>query len=241
MNEADEIVSELGYRPFDADNHYYEAEDAFTRHLDPAHGQRVIEWCTIGKRKYPVIAGKVSRDVTNPTFDPVSPAGAMAEYFRGNSSGKSPLEYLRPARADPPRVPRPRRPPGARWTRRASTRCGSSPRSGCSTRSTSSTTPRPSPCSSRAFNRWLLEDWGFSYQDRIFASPSISLCDVDWAIARARVGARQRRPHHRHAARAHPDRQRARCPRPTRRFDPFWARVNEAGITVVAHAGNTGF
>ena len=43
MTEADEIVSELGYRPFDADNHYYEAEDAFTRHLDPTHGQRVIE------------------------------------------------------------------------------------------------------------------------------------------------------------------------------------------------------
>ena len=26
----------LDFRPFDADNHYYEAEDAFIRHIDPA-------------------------------------------------------------------------------------------------------------------------------------------------------------------------------------------------------------
>jgi hypothetical protein len=29
------VAERLGYRPFDADNHYYEALDAFTRHLDP--------------------------------------------------------------------------------------------------------------------------------------------------------------------------------------------------------------
>ena len=32
---------------FDADNHYYEALDAFTRHLDPKLGPRVIEWVEI--------------------------------------------------------------------------------------------------------------------------------------------------------------------------------------------------
>ena len=29
-------MHDLGFRPFDADNHYYEAEDAFIRHIDPA-------------------------------------------------------------------------------------------------------------------------------------------------------------------------------------------------------------
>ena len=33
----------------------------------------------------------------------------------------------------------------------------------------------------RAFNQWLKEDWGFAYQDKIFAAPYISLCDLDWA------------------------------------------------------------
>ena len=33
-----------------------------------------------------------------------------------------------------------------------------------------------------AFNRWLDEDWGCNYRDRIFAAPYVSLCDVDWAV-----------------------------------------------------------
>ena len=33
-----------------------------------------------------------------------------------------------------------------------------------------------------AFNRWLEEDWGFAYENRIFAAPYLSLCDVDWAV-----------------------------------------------------------
>ena len=44
-----------------------------------------------------------------------------------------------------------------------------------------------------AFNRWLEEDWGFAYQDSIFAAPYLSLADVDWAVARARVGPGPRR------------------------------------------------
>src|SRR6185369_10726727 len=71
-------------RPFDADNHYYEALDAFTRHLDPKIGPRTIQWADIGGRKYHVIAGRVSRAVVNPTFDPVAKPGALHAYFRGN-------------------------------------------------------------------------------------------------------------------------------------------------------------
>ena len=63
---------------FDADNHYYEALDAFTRHLDPAHGPRVIEWVEAGGRRYHALGGRISRAVTNPTFNPVAPAGASA-------------------------------------------------------------------------------------------------------------------------------------------------------------------
>ncbi|MEX2255426.1 MAG: amidohydrolase, partial [Acidimicrobiia bacterium] len=88
-------ASTLGYRPFDADNHYYEALDAFTRHLDPALGPRIVQWCEIDGRQYHVIGGRVSRAVVNPTFDPVAKAGAMHDYFRGNPDGKSPLEFLR--------------------------------------------------------------------------------------------------------------------------------------------------
>ena len=50
----------LSHPVFDADNHYYEATDAFTRHLDPAMGSRVIQWCEIDGRRYHVIGGRVS-------------------------------------------------------------------------------------------------------------------------------------------------------------------------------------
>ena len=34
-----------------------------------------------------------------------------------------------------------------------------------------------------AFNRWLDDDWAFEYQDRLFASPYISLADVEFAVS----------------------------------------------------------
>jgi hypothetical protein len=38
------------YRLFDADNHYYEAEDAFTRHGDD-EVRRFVRWVSEGKRR----------------------------------------------------------------------------------------------------------------------------------------------------------------------------------------------
>ena len=37
-------MADLPYLIFDADNHYYEAEDAFTRHLDPKMRRRCMDW-----------------------------------------------------------------------------------------------------------------------------------------------------------------------------------------------------
>src|ERR1700733_15366739 len=76
---------------FDADNHYYEALDAFTRHLDPAPG--VLNGAGVGGREYHALGGQISRAVTNPTFNPISPAGALMDYFRGNPDGR-PLHEL---------------------------------------------------------------------------------------------------------------------------------------------------
>ena len=86
---------DLDYLVFDADNHYYEAIDAFTRHLDPKLGPRCVQWAEINGRRYHVVGGQVSHAVVNPTFDPVAKAGALHDYFRGNPDRKSPLEFLR--------------------------------------------------------------------------------------------------------------------------------------------------
>ncbi len=239
MTNAEDLVAELGYQPFDGDNHYYEAEDAFTRHLDPKLGSRVIEWCQIGKRKYHVIGGKVSHAVVNPTFDPVSPAGAMADYFRGNPTGKSPLEYL--GRPEPIRPAyRDRDARLATMDEHGLQKIWLFPTLGMIYEEPLKHDPEAVTLMFTAFNRWLLEDWGFSYQDRIFAGPYISLCDVDWAVRElewaldndARTIVMRPAPVHTAngvLAPADPA------------FDPFWARVNESGITVIVHAGDTGY
>ena len=41
---------------FDADNHYYEALDAFTRFLPSATAPSIFQWAQIDGRSYPVLA-----------------------------------------------------------------------------------------------------------------------------------------------------------------------------------------
>ena len=223
---------------FDADNHYYEALDAFTRHLDPAHGPRVIQWVDVGGRKYHAVGGRISRAVTNPTFNPISPAGALMDYFRGNPDGR-PLHELMG-------TPEPIRPE----YRDRDARLGTMDTQGLSQvwlfptlgmlyEEALKHDPGAVVLLFRAFNRWLAEDWGMAYRERIFAAPYISLADPDEAVRELEWALDQ-------DARAVV----LRAAAPTTitgpyspshvMFDPFWARVDEAGITVVVHAGDAG-
>ena len=88
-------MDELSYLPFDCDNHYYEAEDAFTRHVPREWQRRCVQWCEINGRKHHIVGGRLSSAVANPTWNPIAKPGALHEYFRGNPTGKSPLEMLK--------------------------------------------------------------------------------------------------------------------------------------------------
>jgi predicted TIM-barrel fold metal-dependent hydrolase len=91
----------------------------------------------------------------------------------------------------------------------------------------------------RAFNRWLRDDWGFAFSDRIFSAPYITLADprcaldeVEWALSEgARLLVMRT---------AAPTTAQGRRSPFDPVFDPFWARVDEAGVTVVVHAGDSG-
>ena len=72
-----ETRATLDFKAFDADNHYYEALDAFTRHVPAAMQPRCVQWCEIDGRKYHVVGGRVSRAVANATFNPIAKAGAI--------------------------------------------------------------------------------------------------------------------------------------------------------------------
>ena len=92
----------------------------------------------------------------------------------------------------------------------------------------------------RGFNRWIEEDWGFDYKGKIFAAPYISLVDVDQAVSElewclgkgARTIVMRPAPIWTEGGQLSPG-------DPV--FDPFWSLVNEAGITTVIHAGDSGY
>jgi predicted TIM-barrel fold metal-dependent hydrolase len=232
-------MDEIGHPVFDADNHYYEALDAFTRHLDPRIGPRTVQWAEINGRQYHVVGGQVSRAVVNPTFNPIAKAGAMHDYFRGNPEGRNPLEFLREREPIRPEYLNRDARLGV-MDEQGLNQVWLFPTLGVLYEELLKDDPGAVALTFTAFNRWLEEDWGFAYQDRIFAAPYLSLCDVDWAVQELEWAL---------------DRgARVVCLRPAAvmtetgpfapadpRFDPFWARVNEAGVTVVAHAGDSGY
>jgi predicted TIM-barrel fold metal-dependent hydrolase len=232
--------SAVDFPAFDADNHYYEAEDAFTRHIDPRMARRAMQWADVGGRRTLLVGGKVNRFIPNPTFDPVAKPGCLDEYFRGrNPEGKSireifgELEPISPAyRERDARL--------ALMDAQGLGACFLFPTLGVGMEQSLIHDPEALVAAFRAFNRWLDEDWGFAYRERIFAAPYITLVDVDaavaeleWALSRdARVVVMRAAPVVTPAASSSPA---------DRRFDPFWARVNEAGITVAYHSGDSGY
>ena len=232
-------MNTIGHPVFDADTHYYEAQDAFTRHLDPKWGARAVQWADIGGRKYHVVAGKLSRAVTNATFDPIAKPGALHDFLRGRGDGQSAHALLRdhePIRAEyhdrDARV--------ERLMEQGLEGIWLFPTLGVLYEELLKHDTEALTATFRAFNRWIEEDWGFAYQERIFAAPYISLADpeaaideLEWALEK---GARLfcMRPA------AVFDQRRAWSPADPR-FDGFWARVSEAGITAVIHAGDSGY
>jgi len=96
----------------------------------------------------------------------------------------------------------------------------------------------------RAYNRWVNDEVGFAYLDRMFLPPYIALGDVDLAVEEVeRVIAEGARvvgfiTGHAHGGRSNPRGGRSIAD-PV--FDPVWARLNEAGVRVATHVGPTDY
>jgi predicted TIM-barrel fold metal-dependent hydrolase len=81
-----------------------------------------------------------------------------------------------------------------------------------------------------SFNKWINEDWGFAYQDRIYAPAMMSMRDLDRACQELdRVLAAGAKFILLPAGPAY-----GRSPGDPY-FDPFWSRINEAKATVAYH------
>jgi predicted TIM-barrel fold metal-dependent hydrolase len=237
MTELDHIAPD--FRAFDADNHYYEALDAFTRHVDPKLHARCVQWCEVGGRKYHVVGGRVSRAVTNATFNPIAKAGAMHDYFRGNKDGRQPWEFLT-EREPIPAAYRDRDARIAQLDEHGLEAIWLFPTLGVLYEELLKHDPFALTTTFGGFNRWLNDDWGFHYQERIFAAPYISLVDGEWAARELEWALGEGATNIVMRPAAAFTSLGPRSPFDPQ-FDPFWSRVNEAGITVVVHAGDSGY
>lgn len=235
-------MAELDFRAFDADNHYYEAEDAFIRHIDPAMKKRCMQWAEVDGKRRLLVGGKVNKFIPNPTFDPIAHPGALEDYFRGrNTEGidmKTMFGELEPIEDHPEYRDRDAR--VELLDEQGMEGALLFPTLGVGMQEALKRDVPALHAAFEAFNRWLDEDWGFDRGDgRLYAAPMLTLADPDRAVAElervldagARILVMVPGPvptGDGYVSPAHPD------------FDPFWARLNEAGIPLALHAGLSG-
>lgn len=228
------------YGVFDADNHYYEAPDAYTRHIDPKMAKRAMQWAEIDGKQRLLVGGRINRFIPNPLFDPVAKPGSLDEYFRGRNPNAQDmralfgeLEPIRPEYRDrDARI--------AVMDEQGVDGCFLFPTLGVGMEESLADDPPALVAAFSAFNRWLEDDWGYAYKERIFAAPMLTLVDVDAAVGElrrvldhdARVVCIKGGPAYTPTGLTSPA---------DRRFDPFWALVNESGVSVGIHSGDAGY
>jgi predicted TIM-barrel fold metal-dependent hydrolase len=232
-------MPQLPYALYDADEHYYEPDDCFTRHIESRFAKRTV-WIDRSQGPGPgrmYVGDERCHFFSVGAGDSVGAPGVMKAFLSGASEeGGSPS--LRPI--DGLSVPEfvDRKARLAKMDEQNVEACLMLPTTGVGIEP-QLRAPRHREAlypSLRAFNRWLEEDWGFGRDGRIYGAPLCSLVDLGEAITELErllaAGARfviltagpveGRSP-------ADP------C------FDPFWARCEESGINVVYHIGRTPF
>jgi predicted TIM-barrel fold metal-dependent hydrolase len=224
---------------FDFDNHYYEAPDAFTRYQDRALANRGVRWADVDGRRRLLVGGTVNSYVANPTFDPVARPGSLYDWYRGNPRRQriveafGELEPLRPEYQD-----RTRR--LAVMDQQGLAGALLFPTLGVGMEDALKRDPDACAKVFEGFNRWLDEDWGMRFADRIFAVPYLPMLDpaaaeaeLERVLARGAVAVNVRT---------------APVPVPggyrspfDQAYDRFWALAADSGVVVATHAGLDGY
>lgn len=234
----------LNFPVFDADNHMYETQEAFTRHL-PAEHANLIRYVQINGRTKIAIKNKISDYIPNPTFNVVAPPGAQELEFRlknpssktkpGDKKVEAPPRYVEsiPAYFSPePRL--------ELLDELSIDRAMMWPTLASLLEERLADDPIATHTVIHAFNRWMLDEWTYNYKERIFPTPVIALNIVDEAIREldyvVENGARAIliRPA------PVPDFNGRRRSFALEEFDPFWAKVQESGVVVGMHASDDG-
>ncbi len=229
----------LDFPIFDADNHFYETQESFTRHL-PDRYKSAIDYVDLHGRTKIMIRGTVSEYIPNPTFEVVARPGAQEEYFRnGNPEGKTYRELIgEPMRSIPAfREPAPRI---ELMDELGVDQSLMFPTLASLLEERMRDEPELTHAAIHALNEWMYEEWTFNYEDRIFATPVITLPivekaieELEWVLERGAKTVLIRPapvPGYRGSRSfGYPE------------FDPFWKAVEEADILVSMHSSDSGY
>jgi len=227
------------YPYYDADRHIYEPPEAFLGHLPKAY-RKEFQYVQVNGRTKLAVAGQLSDYIPNPTFEVVAAPGSHEAFYRGrNPEGKS----LREIGGDP--VPS-----------QAAFHDGDAHLKVMDEQGIHAAMLLPTLASVieerlgdradvvnalfHSLNQWVVDEIGLARRDRLFPVSMIHLGDVGAAVKELEF------------VLAHGGRVVGIRPAPvpglrggrsigSKEFDPFWARINEAGIFVVLHVSDSGY
>jgi predicted TIM-barrel fold metal-dependent hydrolase len=223
-------MNDLGYGIFDCDTHIYEPRDAFTRYLPKEYHDRAICAIKLASGDDAILAGHRVATFNSESglgFDLAYRPGSLKEMLRQMGSG-NPDETYQP---EPIRAEYLEREPRLRLLQEQGVeRCVLFPAGMALAAEHYMADSDALYANVAAFNRWYDETWGFNYQDTLYATALLSLRDLDQAVAAtddilargAKVVLLPTGPAY------------GRSPGDPY-FDPVWARLDEAGVTVAFH------
>jgi predicted TIM-barrel fold metal-dependent hydrolase len=230
--------TDIGYPVFDCDFHFYETAESFTRYL-PAEYSELVRLANIDGRRKMILRGRVSDYIPNPTFEVVAEPGSGFEYFSGrNAEGKSFREIVTPMQAIPEFTDRDAR--LALIDRMHIQAIVNFPTLASTIEVNFMDDPVATQVLIHAFNEWMYDEWKFDFGGRIYTTPVMNLStaegavkELEWALERgAKTVLVRPAPVAGYGGSKSPF---------LPELDPFWARIQEAGIPVMFHASDSGY
>jgi predicted TIM-barrel fold metal-dependent hydrolase len=220
----------LDFGLFDCDTHCYETRDAFTRYIPDDFKEQAITAVTNGAGREVILAGAriaVFNSEQGSGFDYANRPGSLKEMLKQMASGAPPETY----------APEPMRPEYLERAPRLEVmqqqgveKAVVFPAGMALSAEHYIQDTHALYANVHSFNQWYDETWGFNYDDKIYATALLSLRDLDQAVKEAEFvldrGARvvllPTGPAY------------GRSPGDPY-FDPVWARLAEARVTVAFH------
>jgi predicted TIM-barrel fold metal-dependent hydrolase len=240
------MTRKLDYLVFDADNHMYEATDAFTKYL-PEEYSGLIKYVDVNGRTKIAIKNKISEYIPNPTFTKVAPPGAQELEFKLKNPDSMTKADKEAQLAPPPKYiesPPAFFEPEARimmMDEQGIDRAMMWPTLASLLEERLTDDPVATHVVIHALNQWMHEQWTFNFENRIFPTPVITLPIVDkaieeleWVVERGAKAILVRPA-------PVPDFGGRRRSFALPEFDRFWEKVVEADVAVGMHASDSGF